>query len=125
MGGEAYAHTFRFAAPLPKLQAGKGHWRAVHAERQGWHRRVAEAVMVERARPKLTLQRARIVCTRHSFAQPDFENLAHSFKALLDGFVKCGVLQDDNPLVLVDQEYRWEPAPRGGSFLTVLIEEIQ
>jgi len=68
--------------------------------------------------PPEPLWKATVVCTRHSSRVPDYENLAHSFKPLIDGLTVNGgggVLVDDNQAVIGQPEYRWEKAaPKQG-----------
>jgi hypothetical protein len=56
-----------------------------------------------------------VTCTRHSSREPDFENLAHSFKPCLDALtVRNGgapVLVDDSQEVIGQPTYLWEKAP--------------
>ena len=46
-----------------------------------------------------------------------------SFKPILDGFVKAGVLKDDSPAVIGAPEYSWEKAGRGKGRISVWIRE--
>lgn len=63
---------------------------------------------------------ARYVLTRHSTREPDPENLAVSFKAIVDGITDALSLPDDSRRY-VDRVYRWEKAPpRKGSVTAVI-----
>ncbi len=112
--------TFDF---LPKLQTGLGHWKGSWGERKRIRRRVAEMLMIKRARPPEPLDFAVVACVRCSTTEPDVDNLAISFKGVVDSFVKEGVLQDDSPrhARLV---YSWEKAQRGhGGIMVHIVEE--
>lgn len=111
---------------LPNLQADTMHWRTRHSYRKRWHNRVRAAVIDEAGIPRngWPLRRAHIVYTRHSshHRAPDADNLAYSFKAVQDGLVKCGILDDDTP-EHITTEHRWQQCKRGEGFITVEVEE--
>lgn len=64
---------------------------------------------------------ARYVLTRHSASEPDPENLAVSFKAVVDGITDALGLPDDSRK-FVEREYRWEKAPPKRGRISVVIE---
>jgi hypothetical protein len=100
---------------LPSINtASNNHWRVRARHNRKWrHDTILSALAA--GLPPEPLWKARVTCTRHSAREPDFENLAHSFKPLVDGLVTGGVLVDDNQQVIGQPEYRWEKAaPRMG-----------
>ena len=81
-----------------------------HRAAAGWKKMVQLAAKAE-GLPKVPLGRARVVCTRRSSAPPDQDNLAASFKPIIDAMKPQagyrGVIQDDSP-DYVTCEYHWE-----------------
>jgi hypothetical protein len=99
------------------------------ATRRSWYvqhretKRVKEVVglLVGSKRPRVPLESARIVCTRRSAREPDYDNLSMSFKGAIDALVTTGVLVDDSPRHL-QREYRWEKAPAGKGEMVMEVE---
>ena len=108
---------------LPRLQADTLSKWARAKERKDWHKAVAQHVVISGGRPKSPLEKAVLRCVRHSAHQPDYANLVYSFKPVVDGLVKCDVLRDDKPSVLVDEAYEWSKAARGDGRIEVVVEE--
>lgn len=110
---------------LPSLNAAaNNHWRVRQAENKAWKARVSNAVLVALGRwPSAPLQRARVVLTRCSTTEPDADNLASSFKFILDGLVMASVIADDKPSV-IDAVFQWERAPRGAGCVRVRVEAL-
>jgi Holliday junction resolvase RusA-like endonuclease len=75
-------------------------------------------------RPKYPLKKCRVTCTRFSSVEPDFDNLAGSFKPILDGFKIAGIFIDDKSSVITERAYLWEKTPARQGRVTVLIEEL-
>ena len=77
-------------------------------------------------RPLQPLERATLSCTRFSAARraPDFENLAASFKPILDGLTIALVLVDDNQDVIGQPQYHWENCPRGEGRVVIEVTEV-
>ena len=99
-------------------------WRVRHAERKAWKGRVSNAVLCKLGRwPSTPLDRARVTLTRCSSVEPDADNLASSFKFILDGLVMAGVIADDKPSV-IDVDFRWERAPRGAGCVRIRVETL-
>jgi len=109
-------HLFLDLPILPRLNpADNRHWRTRQREKTRIQDEVRIAAMGKA--PPEPLQVARIRCTRHSSAEPDGDNLAYSFKMILDQLVCCGVLADDAPRHIAGgmAEYRWEKvSPKRG-----------
>lgn len=107
-------------AGLPMLRRDTKHWRVRHQETQHWRTMVRghlEAAWLGRE-----LGQARLTLTRYSARCPDADNLAVSFKPVVDALVHWKVLADDNPDIIGTPEYRWEKAPRGEGRIRVVVE---
>lgn len=109
---------------LPKLLNGAhGHWATVAKARKQWHKWVAEELSFNI--PKTPLERCKIVCTRFSSAEPDFDNLVASFKAVIDGLKVAGVIKDDKSSCILERVYRWQKAPQKKGYVEVYVEELE
>ncbi len=99
---------------LPPMNSADGHhWRVRRRMRMTWEEMVAAHCVGKK--PAQPLSKARVAITRFSSREPDFENKAQGGKFLIDGLVKCGVLEDDKPSVIGQPEYPWvKTAPRKG-----------
>ena len=100
-------HNSAFIPFLPRLNASSNvHWRKLQRERKRWYQEVAVAFVGRK--PKEPLSRAELILERRSVGSinPDPDNLASSFKAVLDGLVRCGVLEDDRPEVVGRPDFR-------------------
>ncbi len=62
-------------------------------------------------KPRSPLKKARVRLTRFSSREPDCDNLAHSFKHVLDGLTFAGIIRDDRPSVIGSPEFVWATAP--------------
>lgn len=109
---------------LPKITSNgsHGHWASRLRERKKWHKWVADEIGFNR--PKKPLQACRIECVRYSAKEPDFDNLAASFKPVIDGLKNCGVIEDDKSSCVVERVYRWAKAPMGKGAIEVVVDEI-
>ena len=87
------------------------HWSHVKRERDRFGLLVLEALQNAGTRPHYL--RARATFTRVSVAreEPDRDNLAASFKPVIDGLVRVAVIPDDKPSIL-DATFAWERSPR-------------
>lgn len=91
---------------LPRLNpADKTHWRTQTRESKEWRGRVAW--LSKGKAPRTPLRNPLVICTRYSTAEPDYDNLVASFKALVDGVVDAGWAEGDKPSQL-GREYHWE-----------------
>lgn len=66
--------------------------------------------------------KASLTLTRYSSRQPDFDGLCGSFKPLIDGLVRLGVLEDDSPKIIGYPTYQWEKSKRGQGRIKVRVE---
>lgn len=85
--------------------------------------KVAVLAIVGRNKPSKPLEHAKLVLTRHSASQPDYDGLVSSFKHVLDGLIECGVLEDDDWDHIGAPTYLWELAPRKKGFIQVIVLE--
>ncbi len=111
---------------LPPLQSHRrrAHWAQVHREDRVWKQAVHWR-FATRA-PSAPLSHAGVTCIRVSMQEPDYDNLVHSFKPLLDGLVAARVLEDDKPRNFVGghPDYHWRKAPRRAmQHVVVRVEE--
>lgn len=109
---------------LPKTTNGnaRAHWRRLQQQAKTWQR--ATLLAIGSQRPIAPLKRARLVLTRHSSREPDFDGLVSSFKHCVDSLVKAGVIIDDKMSVIGQPDYRWQRAPMRGGFVTIEVSEI-
>ena len=119
-----YKLQLELKGKLPKMNTShtRGrHWSVGHRESEYWHKRVwAE---MQGKKPDRPLKRATGTFTRHSTREPDFENLAYSFKEIIDALVKLDILEDDAPTNLT-RTYGWEKAKPSSGKVTILLEEV-
>ncbi len=112
---------------LPRINSARGvHWRAKVAERKRWLWALKAFIPAKR-RPTAPLEHARVVLTRMSTHEPDFDNLAESFKIPLDMLTVAhgrglGILLDDSPRH-IEVEYRWVKAKRGKGAVRIEVSE--
>jgi len=113
--------------PLPRTQAdvqvirGK---RGRAAYRKRWHRRIAEIARVEERWRGHALKQVRIIYTRHSAREPEYDNLVYSFKAVQDGLVATRIIENDHNKTIVSRAYFWKRAPAKAGFITVDVTEV-
>lgn len=108
---------------LPKLpNGGHCHWRTIHEERKKWKGWVR--VMAAGRTPTKPLARAKLKLTRFSSVEPDYDNLAASFKAVIDGLRMAGVILDDRSANIGTPQFSWEKcASRKGKIVVEVWED--
>lgn len=108
---------------LPKTpnQMLRRHWTVVMNEKKQWHNLVAFYSPRYDGKP---MQKAKLIMTRRSSRQPDFDGLVGSFKHVLDGIVKMKIIADDKYEVIGDSTYRWEKVKKDKQGVHVVIEEL-
>lgn len=77
----------------------------------------------------ITLQKVTLHCVRASSVKPDYDNLAYSFKPLVDAFLpqkketqsetRMGLLESDDDSVIVSRSYTWVPAKIGAGYVSL------
>ena len=92
---------------LPKMtnQLGRMHWRKKSKEANGWKDTIKYHCF--RKEPIEPLKKVRIVCTRFSAKEPDYDGLVSGFKHCLDGLKLAKIIFDDKPSVIVHSQYKW------------------
>lgn len=75
-------------------------------------------------RPRAPIARASLTLTRCSTTRPDPDGLTSSFKHIIDGLVKSGVLADDRHENIGFPTYLWEQAPRGKGCIRIQLIEV-
>jgi Holliday junction resolvase RusA-like endonuclease len=90
-------------------------------ETRKWRSKVAnKCARLWMGKEKLT--KAKVTFTRYSAVRPDFDNLAASFKAVQDGLIDGGVIENDTHAVIGNPAYEWVKAsPRAGK-ITIKVE---
>jgi len=118
----------------PQLQRGRfGHWGNRMRHDRDWQERVAWMLRGKGLRGALLLEHVSIVCMRFgSGKEPDRDNLAISFKPLLDALKPMsasnrygvGLIRDDSPDVIAYQTYAWQKVTRHAESVTLRIAEL-
>jgi Holliday junction resolvase RusA-like endonuclease len=113
---------------LPKMpnQLLRRHWSIVMNEKKKWHSLVALEVFKEKDCTKLAFPCKQVILTltRKSTSQPDFDGLVGSFKYVIDGLVKAGVIVDDNANVIADATYQWTKCKRIEQGISVIVQTV-
>lgn len=108
--------------PKPANQLLRRHWSLLTKEKNKCHNAVLIAIGPNK--PDKPLQKAELHLTRCSSSMPDYDGLVSSFKYIIDGLVKAGVIVDDKPAIIGYPTYEWEKANRGQGTVRVRIKEI-
>jgi Holliday junction resolvase RusA-like endonuclease len=116
-----YSLQFQINA-LPKIPSNgsHGHWSVIASQKKKW--RALTIAAIGYRRPTKPLNKATITLTRHSSMRPDMDNLAISFKPVMDGIVAAEVVTDDSP-EFVKVNWLWQSARPGSGFITASIVE--
>lgn len=95
---------------LPKIisNGSKGSWRGAWAEGNKWKRAIHEALVINKISLETPLEKAHLRLTRFSSIEPDFDGLVISFKHVIDGLVRAGVLANDKISNIGQPEYFWQ-----------------
>jgi hypothetical protein len=112
---------------LPKIESNGAHgnYFAKNGNRTKWRQAVYARAWPLRPPTPLTL--AKLTCIRCSSTDSDYDNLAGSFKSLVDGLKAAGIIVDDGPNVLPHRYrvYDHEYAPRGKGKVRMIVEQIE
>lgn len=108
---------------LPKTinQIGQSHWRVKQRHTQKWKGLVIQHCYLAKI-SGLNLAKAWLTLTRCSAKEPDADNLAISFKPLVDGLVEAGVIIDDRPSVIGSSTYLWKASKMKAGKVLIRIE---
>ena len=108
---------------LPKLpnRLLGAHWRVRSSHARMYATLVWAATCKQR--PREPWKTVRLILERHSSMEPDFDGLCGSFKHVIDGLVKCGIIEDDKPRNILGAEYRWiKASPKRGKIRVQVFE---
>lgn len=109
--------------PMPnEFYSGK-HYGERSREKDKWHMAVMAATCSKR--PRLPLTRAHLKLIRFSPSRPDYDGLVGSFKLVVDGLVKAGVLIDDNLDVTGPWDCSWVKSKKPNWGVGVVVKQIQ
>lgn len=111
---------------LPKtLNAiGRAHWAVKVKEAKRWHNAILGEMLITKSTfPKAPLKKARLVLTRYSSSEPDHDGLVSSFKHVIDGLIKNGIIENDKPSNIGQPEYHWLKAAKKAGKITVEVYE--
>ena len=117
-----YRLEFELAGLPSTANSHKAHWAIAGKERKKW--RDATRLRTFMLRPPSPLEKCRIIATRFSSSEPDYDNLAQSFKSVIDGLKDAGIIKDDKPSVVVDRKYLWERAGKLEGKIKVVVEQV-
>ncbi len=98
------------------------HWRVKNQEAQKWDRTIHFYTVGKR--PPQPLQRAILTLTRGSARPLDFDNLASSWKHVVDSLVTCGIIADDSYQVIGMPRLCWEKAPNKQGFIRIWVQSV-
>jgi Holliday junction resolvase RusA-like endonuclease len=107
---------------LPPLENGHKHWAVAGKLRREWRNRAKLRCFMQR--PMTPLTSVKIVCTRFSSVEPDRDNLARSFKSVIDGLKDAGIIKDDKPSIVKEFVPLWQKAPKKNGRVVIVVEEI-
>lgn len=107
---------------LPKSvnQIGRKHWTVKAREAKVWKTLVYTQCVITKI-AGLGLKKCHLELIRHSSVEPDFDNLAGSFKHVIDGLVYAQVMVDDKPSIIGSPEFKWIKAKQKEGKITVRI----
>lgn len=100
----------------------KNSWQARHAHVKKWKNWVGVRCLGHK--PPSPLERSILTLTRHSSVEPDPDNLAASFKPVIDGLREAGIIVNDRSSN-VSIFFRWSYCAPGEKKITVRVEEIE
>ena len=98
----------------------KHHWFKVKTAREWLHK---TTLAVSDKIPPTPIKKFKLILTRHSSSEPDYDGLVSTFKHCVDALTRCGIIEDDKLSNTGQWDCRWEKAPRGKGKVT--IEVIQ
>lgn len=99
------------------------HWAKKAKEAKVWKALVFFHLKSKDLLPATPYKKAEITFTRCSAALPDHDNLAISFKNVLDGLVEAGLIEDDSPKH-VELSYGWEKAKALHGHIRIQVKDL-
>jgi hypothetical protein len=117
-----YKRTEKINA-LPSLMNKSGHhWAVVEKARKQWHKWVDQAFMI--GKPSKPISHCKLSLVRATANVCDYDNLVISFKPVVDGLVKAGIIADDDFQTVVDRHYSFLKVPRKEAHILITVEEL-
>jgi hypothetical protein len=109
---------------LPKTinAIGRAHWAIKAKEAKKWINLVAAQILSKGIGKQLP--GAKITLTRYSSRCPDSDGLVSSFKHVIDGIVRAGLLPDDSYRTIGMPCYRWIKEEKKKGKIVVRIESV-
>jgi Holliday junction resolvase RusA-like endonuclease len=99
------------------------HWAKRAKETKQWKQLVFFHLQSKGLIPPAPYQKAEVTLTRCSAAVGDMDNIAASFKAVLDGLTEAGVIEDDSPKH-VELSYGWEKAKALAGHIRIQVKDL-
>lgn len=118
----------KFLEPkLPKIitNGPQGSWWSAHREAKRWHKLILNHIVLNRLKPIEPFKKVKLTLVRYSSVRPDFDNLHASFKYVVDGLVRAGVLIDDCDAVIVERSVRHEKVKALNGRITIEVECLE
>lgn len=106
---------------LPNKTRGH-HWKTLMGEKQKWVKLIANHFIGRT--PIAPLSKCNIRMVRMTCIEPDYDNLVASYKVVLDALTKNRIIIDDNPSVILNQDYYWTKVKRGQKSTLIKIQEV-
>lgn len=72
-------------------------------------------------RPSIPLKKYKLVLTRFSASEPDYDGLVGSFKVVVDGLVTNGILANDKLSMSGPWEVHWNKVKREQGFIRIKV----
>jgi hypothetical protein len=121
---EKYVLDVKIAGlPVTINRSGRLHW-AIQARNVRDQKEKVRA-SIRGFLPRMPLKKAKLTLTRFSASPMDPDNLAISFKSVVDSLVECGVLANDQLENIGMPDYRWEKAERKKGSIRIRVEEVR
>lgn len=97
-------------------------WKSTHFKAKRWKDQIA--LRTCGLRPLAPLPRARVRLLRYSSVEMDPDNLAASFKPILDGLQIAQVILNDRSKNIA-VEFGWRSSAQGMGKIRIIVEEIE
>lgn len=106
---------------LPKTpnELKKLHHMARYREAKKW--RATACWTALKHKPKHPFKQVELTFVRCSSKQCDLDNGIASVKPIIDGLVDAKLFTDDNPSIVKEIHFGWEPAPPNKGFIKIII----
>jgi len=111
---------------IPKLPNNSGRrWQFRWAHQKKWRDLIVALVRPE-DKPEEPLTKATLTLTRCSSTarEPDHDNMMASYKGLIDGLWRSGIIADDNPGVIGTPIIKWVKCKRALKKTIIEVEEL-